>query len=135
STGVGKKDRVQTRWHSPGQLLRQQAGQQGAIHLDEVGTVQSDHILDRLLDHGVAAAQVERAISGSQIKVSIAVSIPQKSPLSPAVYLVEADDCLNTRQAGVDVLPVQSILFAMSTFNELTYRPCHGVFLESGILD
>jgi hypothetical protein len=86
--------------------------------------------LDRLLNNRVAASQIEDALPRQQIQIAVAIGIPQIGAFSPDVYLVEANDRLNACKAGVDVLPVQGILFSLSPFHELNNRECHGALLE-----
>src|SRR5208337_3319219 len=87
--------------------------------------------LNRLLDEGMAASQVEYAESRQQIQVAGTAGIPQVGAFPAGICLVEANDGLNAGQAGVDETLVQGILFPLPVGSELGHGEGHSKFLES----
>ena len=94
------------------QPLGQQAAHQRGIELHHVGQVQLEHVADRLLHHGMIAADVENAEAGEEIEVVLPVHVVEIGALRAGVDDVETDGALDLDQRAVQVVVVQLVVFA-----------------------
>ena len=81
--GVGEEDPLDARMSAGDQRLGQEAGQQGAVHLHQVGQVGIDRLVERLFDGRVGPAQREHAEAGQQVEVTLARRRRTGSTLRP----------------------------------------------------
>ena len=101
------------------QLLGEQAAHQRGIELHHVGQVQFEDIADRLLDHGVVAANVEDAEAGEEIEVVLPVHVVEVRALSAGVDDVKTDGALDLDQRAIEMAVVELVVLAQARGDEV----------------
>lgn len=91
------------------QLLGEQPGQRLAVEAGQVGEVRVEHVVQRLADHGVVAAEPHHPEPGEHVQVVVAVRVPEVRALGPLVDLVEADGVQHARELVVEVPGVEFV--------------------------
>ena len=72
------------------QRFGQEAGQEGAVHLDQVGQVGVDGVVESLLDPGVVPAQGEDSEAGEEVEIAPALGVEEVATFAADVEPVEA---------------------------------------------
>ncbi len=100
------------------QPLGEQAGQQRAVELDQVGDLAVQQVVQRLADHRVIAAHPEHAEAGQEVGVPVAVAVVEIAALGLLVDLVEPDDAQHAGQVRLEVLVLQLVALASALRQE-----------------
>ena len=96
-----------------GQGLGQQARVEGAVDLGHGGEVEVDGVVQRLLDHGVAAPEGEDPEAAEHVEHASALVVVEVAALAPHVGPVEAERGQHPWKLGVQVGGVQLELPAL----------------------
>ena len=75
-TRVGEKDPLDARMGPADELLGEHPRQQGAVHLDQVGQVRVQGVVQGTRDRGVPSPQGEHPEAGKEVEVPPAFGIP-----------------------------------------------------------
>ncbi len=110
--GVGEEDAGEVVGGVGAEFLCDEAGEEGAIHADEVGEVGAHGLFDDGADLGVVAAECEDAPAGEEVEVFVVVLVEEVGALAAGVGFVEADGAEHFHEGGVDVLVVEVVLLA-----------------------
>ena len=105
--GVGEEDPLDPGVRPGHELLGQDAGQQGAVHLHEVGQVGVEGVVQGLDDGRVAAAEGEHAEPGQEVEVAVALVVDEIAALALDVEAVELERAEHPGHLGVDVLGME----------------------------
>ena len=92
------------------QLLRDQAGQQRAIHAHQVRHVARQHLFEDRANAGMIAAQREHAPAGQKIQIAMAIGIEEPFALAANIAFVEADGADHPDEGRIQMAFVQFIL-------------------------
>ena len=84
----------------------EKAGEDGAVHLDHIGEIEFEDVLDGFLDGGMVTTEVKDAVATEEIEVVLAVEIVEVGSFGAGVDFIEADSALNFDQSTIDVLVV-----------------------------
>ena len=88
----------------------EEAGENGAVHLNHVGEVEIQDIPDRFLDGGVIATNVEDAVAAEEVEVVLTVEIVEVGTFCAGINFIEADRALNFHEGTIDVLVVEVVV-------------------------
>jgi hypothetical protein len=88
------------------QLFRQQAGEEGAVHLHHVREVEIDGLVEGGLQRRMAASEGIDPEAGEEVQVPISLGIEEVGPLTPDIEAVEPDRLEHAGQLEVQVLVV-----------------------------
>ncbi len=105
--GVAEEDPADARVGTGDELLGQQAGEQRAVHLDHVGQVQVECLVQGRLDRRVAAAEGINPESGQKIEVLLPGVVVKVTALAADVVTVEPESPDRPGELGVHVPLVQ----------------------------
>ena len=111
SAGVGEEDAFEISAGVFGELLGDEAGEEGAIHSHQVRQILIHHLAEDGADLGVVAAEGEDAPAGEEVEVLVAVLVPEVASLAADVAFVEADGSEHFDEGGIDVFVVEVVLF------------------------
>ena len=89
------------------QGLGQQAGQEGAVQLDQVGQVGVDGLVEGVLDHRMAPAEREDPEAREEVEVPVALVVDQVGALGAHVLAVESQGLEDLDQLGIHELGMQ----------------------------
>jgi len=92
----------------------EEAGEDGAVHLDHIGEVEFKDVTNGFLDGGMVATDVEDAVAAEEVEVVLAVEIVEVSAICAGIDLIKADGALNLYESTIDVLIVQLVVLAQS---------------------
>ena len=95
------------------QRLSEQAGEEGAVELGQVGEVGVQGLVEGILDHRVAAAEVEDPVAGEEVEGAAAPVVDEVGTLTPHVGPVEAEGAEHPGQLGVEVAVVEVVGLAL----------------------
>ena len=94
--------------------LGEETGENGTVHLDHIGEIKFEDVLDGLLDGGVVAADIEDAVAAKEVEVVLAVEVVEVSPFGPSINFIEPDGALNLDESTIDEFIVQVVVLAKS---------------------
>ena len=123
--GVAKKDPVDVARAPPYELLGQEPGQQGAVHLDHVREVKVDRLVQCRLEGGVAATEGVDAETGQEVEVPVTFGVEEVATFSAHVETVEAYGFERPDQLRVQVLVVESEVLTMTRTQQLGHIERH----------
>ena len=110
--------------------LGQKAGENGAVHLNHIGEIEFEDVLDGFLNGGMVAADIENAVAAEEVEVVLPVEVVEVSPFGPSINFIEPDGALNLNQSTIDELIVQVVVLAESGENRVFEIECgHGSYL------
>ncbi len=105
------------RWGAPcwarrfDERLGEESAQQRGIELHHVGQVHGEDILNRLLRHGMVAADGVDAEPGKKIEIVVPLFVVEVGTLGAGVDFVEANGALHLDEGAVEILMVQFVIF------------------------
>ncbi len=91
------------------QPLREQPGDRLTVELGPGGEVRVERVVQRLLDHRVAAARREHPESGQEVRVRVSLGVVEVGAVTAHVVLVEPDRVQRARQLRIQVAAVQVV--------------------------
>lgn len=112
--GVGEQGPLDAGVGALHERLGQEPGKQRAVHLDEVGEVRVEGLVDRPGDSGVAPAQGEHAEPGQEIEVAPTLGVVEVTALAPRVVVVEPDGLEHAAHLRVHVLRLQAEVLTLA---------------------
>lgn len=84
----------------------EKTGKDGAVHLDHIGEIEFEDVLDGFLDGGMVTTEVKDAVAAEEIEVVLAVEVVEVGAFGAGVDFIETDGALNFDQSTIDVLVV-----------------------------
>ena len=90
----------------------EKAGEDGTVHLDHIGEIEFEDVLDSFLDGGMVTTEIKDAVAAEEIEVVLAVEVVEVGAFGAGVDFVEADGALNFDQSTIDVLVVQIVVLS-----------------------
>ena len=94
--------------------LGEETGEDGAVHLNHIGEIEFENVLDGLLDGGVVAADIEDAVTAKEVEVVLAVEIVEVGTFCAGINFIKADRALNIHEGTIDVLVVEVVVLPES---------------------
>ena len=107
------------------ELLRQQPGQERAVHLDHVGKVKVDGLVKCRFDCRVAAPKCVDTKPGEEVEVPMALCVEEVATFSSQIEAVKPDGFKRPCQLGVEVFVVESEVLAMTRTQQLRHIERH----------
>ena len=101
--GVAEEDTADTRMGASDKLLGQQPGQQRAVHLDHVGQVEVERLMEGRLDCRMTPAQGINPETGQEVEVALAGVVVEVAAVAPDVVAVEPESPERPGELGVHV--------------------------------
>ena len=95
------------------QPLRENAGEHGDVHLDEVRQIAAEHRLQRVTQYGMVAADGEHAPATEEIEVLVALAVEQILALAGTKADIVADRLQHADHLLVHVGGVQRVAFRL----------------------
>ena len=89
------------------QRLGQEPGQQGAVHLDQVGQIGVEGLVDGPRHGGMGTAEGEDAEPGQEVEIAPALGVVEIAALAPHVVAVEPDRLEHPAHLRVHVLRLE----------------------------
>ena len=99
--------------------LGEQAGEEGAVELEEVREALAERVLERLPEDGVVVPDVRDAEARDAVEGALAVDVVEVAAFRPGVDLVVAGQLRDLGPRGVDVLGVELVILAQAVVEEL----------------
>jgi hypothetical protein len=96
-----------------GELLGDEAREDGALHADEVRELAVEDLLKDGPDPGVVSAKGEDAPASEEVEVLVALGIPEVGSLTANVTFVKADRAEHFHKGSIDVAIVKFVLLAI----------------------
>jgi hypothetical protein len=90
----------------------EKAGEDGAVHLNHIGEIEFEDVLNRFLNGGMVATEIKDAVAAEEIEVVFAVEVVEVGAFGAGVDFIEADGALNFDQSTIDVLVVEIIVLS-----------------------
>ena len=90
----------------------EKAGENGTVHLDHVGEIEFEDVLDRFLDGGMVTTEIKDTVAAEKIEVVLAVEVVEVSAFGTGVDFIEANSPLNFDQSTIDLLVVQIVVLS-----------------------
>ena len=112
------------------QLLGQDAGQEGAVHLHEVREIGVEGVVQRLDDGRMAPTEGEDPEPGQKVEVTVPCVVDEIAALALDVEAVELESAEHPGQLGVDVLGVEGEVLALALVQHLLQIKGHAVGSE-----
>ena len=116
-SGITKEAGIAGRAEFFDESFSEEAGENGAVHLNHVGEVEIQDIADRFLNRGVIATNVEDAVAAEEVEVVLAVEIVEVGAFSAGIDFIKADGALNLYESTVDVLIVKLVILPQTSEN------------------
>jgi hypothetical protein len=130
--GVTKEAGVARRAKFFDESLGEETGEDGAVHLDHIGEIKFENVLDGLLDGGMVATDIEDAVAAKEVEVVLPVEVVEVSAFGPSINFIEPDGALNLDESTIDEFIVQIVVFAQTGQDGVFEIECgHGLF-DSG---
>ena len=117
--GVGEEHPLDPRVRPGHQLLGQDAREQGAVHLHEVGQVGVEGVVERTNDRWMAPSEGEHPEAGQEVEVAIPLVVDEVAALALLVEPVELDLAEDPGELGVDVLRVEGEVLTLALVQHL----------------
>ena len=89
--GVAKEAGVARRAKFFDESLGEETGEDGAVHLDHIGEIKFENVLDGLLDGGMVATDIEDAVAAKEVEVVLPVEVVEVSAFGPSINFIEPD--------------------------------------------
>ena len=90
----------------------EKAGENGTVHLDHVGEIEFENVLDGFLDGGMVTTEIKDAVAAEEIEVVLAVEVVEIGTFGPGVDFIKPDGALNFDQSTIDVLVVEIVVLS-----------------------
>lgn len=113
-TGVAKEAGVARGAKFFDESLGQETGENGAVHLNHIGEIEFEDVLDGFLNGGMVAADIENAVAAEEVEVVLAVEVVEVSPFGPSINFIKPDGSLNFNESTIDELIVQIVVLAQT---------------------
>ena len=113
-SGIAKEAGITGRAEFFDESFGEEAGENGAVHLDHIGEVEFKDVTNGFLDGGMVATDVEDAVAAEEVEVVLAVKIVEVSAFCAGIDLIESDRTLNFYERAIDVLVVEVVVLAQS---------------------
>jgi len=94
--------------------LGEETGENGAVHLNHIGEIEFENVLDGLLDGGVVAADIEDAVAAKEVEVVLPVEVVEVSAFGPSINFIEPNGALNLDESTINEFIVQVVVLAES---------------------
>ena len=112
--------------------LGEETGENGAVHLNHIGEIEFENVLDGLLDGGVVAADIEDAVPAKEVEVVLPVEVVEVSAFGPSINFIEPNGALNLDESTIDEFIVQVVVLPESGEDRVfEIERGHGLF-DSG---
>ena len=109
--------------------LGEETGENGAVHLNHIGEIEFENVLDGLLDGGVVAADIEDAVAAKEVEVVLAVEIVEVGTFCAGINFIKADRALNIHEGTIDEFIVQVVVLPESGEDRVFEIECgHGSY-------
>ena len=111
-SGIAKEAGITGRAEFFDESFGEEAGENGAVHLDHIGEVEFKDVTNGFLDGGMVATDVEDAVAAEEVEVVLAVEVVEVGAFTAGVDLVKAYGALDLHERAVHVLVVQIVVLA-----------------------
>ena len=125
--GVGEEHALDARVRPGDQLLGQDAREEGAVHLDEVGQIGVEGVVQRPNDCWMAPSQREHTEAGQEVQIPVSLVVNEVAALPLLVEPVELDLAEDPGKLGVDVLRVEGEVLTPALVQHLLQIKGHAV--------
>ena len=112
--------------------LGEETGEDGAVHLDHIGEIEFEDVLDGLLNRRMVATDIEDAVAAKEVEVVLPVEVVEVSAFGPSINFIEPNGALNLDESTIDEFIVQVVVLAESGEDRVfEIERGHGLF-DSG---
>ena len=105
-----KKTRLISSRTAGHQLLGQDPGQEGAVHLHHVRQVEIDGLVQCRLERRMASTEGVDAESGEEVEIPLALGVEEVAALAPDVEAIEPDRLEHPAQLVIQVLLMERVV-------------------------